>query len=65
MAILEVLPMTTGLRALILKNASNDEIKQKAQSEGMVTLRADGIQKALMGLTTVEEVMRVAYTDDN
>ncbi|HBC94020.1 MAG TPA: type II secretion system protein GspE [Pelotomaculum sp.] len=65
MAIVEILPMTTGLRALILNKASADEVKQKAQSEGMVTLRMDGIQKALQGLTTIEEVMRVAYADDN
>jgi type IV pilus assembly protein PilB len=65
MAILEVLPMTAGLRGLILKNASADEVKQKAQAEGMVTLKMDGVQKALKGLTTIEEVMRVAYSDEN
>lgn len=65
MAILEVLPMTAGLRSLILIKASADEVKQKAHAEGMVTLRMDGIQKALRGLTTIEEVMRVAYADDN
>ncbi|MDD4239675.1 MAG: ATPase, T2SS/T4P/T4SS family [Desulfotomaculaceae bacterium] len=65
MAILEILPMTAGLRSLILKNASADEVKQKAQAEGMVTLKADGLQKALKGLTTIEEVMRVAYADEN
>ncbi len=65
MAIVEILPMTTGLRTLILNKASADEVKQKAQAEGMVTLRMDGIQKALRGLTTVEEVMRVAYSQNN
>lgn len=65
MAILEVLPMTAGLRSLILKKASTDEVKQKALAEGMVTLKMDGIQKALKGMTTIEEVMRVAYTDEN
>ncbi|MFA4884605.1 MAG: ATPase, T2SS/T4P/T4SS family [Desulfotomaculaceae bacterium] len=65
MAILEVLPMTAGLRALIIQKASADEVKQKALAEGMVTLRTDGIQKALRGLTTIGEVMRVAYAEDN
>lgn len=65
MAILEVLPMTAALRGLILRKASTDEIKQKALADGMVTLKMDGIQKALKGMTTIEEVMRVAYSDEN
>jgi type IV pilus assembly protein PilB len=63
MAILEVLPMTSELRSLILKKASADELKRQGQLAGMVSLRMDGIQKALKGLTTIEEVMRVAYSD--
>lgn len=65
MAILEVLPMTTELRSLILKKASTGEIKRKALDEGMATLKTDGLQKALLGLTSIEEVMRVAYSDEN
>jgi len=63
MAILEVLPMTRELRSLVLNKATSDEIKRQGQLAGMVTLRIDGIQKALKGLTTIEEVMRVAYAD--
>lgn len=65
LAIHEVLPIATGLRPLIVKNAPTDRIKQKALDEGMNSLKMDGIQKALKGLTTVEEVMRVAYADEN
>jgi len=64
LAIHEVLPVTAGLRQLILRNAPADEIKQKAVAEGMVTLKMDGIQKAMKGMTTIEEVMRVAYVDE-
>jgi len=64
LAIHEVLPVTTGLRQLILRNAPTDEIKQRSLAEGMVSLKMDGIQKALKGLTTIDEVMRVAYADE-
>jgi len=64
LAIHEVLPVTAGLRPLIIKNAPADEIKRKALSEGMISLKMDGIQKALEGLTSIEEVMRVTYTDE-
>ena len=63
-AIVEVLPMSSELRSLILNKATTDEIKHQGQLAGMVTLRMDGIQKALKGLTTIEEVMRVAYSDE-
>lgn len=64
LAIHEVLSVTAGIRPLILRNAPTDEIKQKAMSEGMITLKADGTKKAMKGLTTIEEVMRVAYVDE-
>ncbi|OPX84909.1 MAG: Type II secretion system protein E [Pelotomaculum sp. PtaB.Bin104] len=64
LAVHEVIPVTTGLRPLIIRNAPTDEIKRKALEEGMISLKMDGIQKALEGLTTIEEVMRVACTDE-
>lgn len=64
LAIHEVLPMTAMLRQLILRNAPADEIKQRALAEGMISLKMDGIQKALKGFTTIDEVMRVAYSDE-
>jgi type IV pilus assembly protein PilB len=64
LAIHEVLPVTAGIRQLILNSAAADEIKQKAVAEGMITLKMDGIEKAMQGLTTIEEVMRVAYVDE-
>jgi len=55
----EVLPVTEAIRSLILNGASADEIQEKAQQEGMLTMIEDGIFKAATGITTIEEVLRV------
>ncbi|MCG8431820.1 MAG: GspE/PulE family protein, partial [Candidatus Omnitrophica bacterium] len=60
----EIVPMSEAIRTMILKNASSQEIKEKAVAEGMVTLREDGFKKAAMGLTTTTEVFRVTQQDD-
>lgn len=57
----EVLSMTPDIRALILRGTSADGIVERAQKEGMTTMVQDGVQKALAGITTLAEVMRVAY----
>jgi len=50
---------------LILKRASGDEIKRTAIKEcGLITLRMDGIQKALAGLTTLEQALSASTRDD-
>ena len=59
-AIYEILPVTTAIRKLILSQADAMEIKEKAIEEGMVTLLKDGLEKAIRGVTTVEEVLRVS-----
>lgn len=56
----EVLVMTDPIRQLIMRHANAGEIQQLAISQGMHTMRRDGIRKAVMGLTTLEEVARVA-----
>ncbi|RJQ30634.1 MAG: type II secretion system protein GspE [Peptococcaceae bacterium] len=61
----EVLLVTGKIRELINRNASAGEIKRQAVAEGMLTLQEDGIQKALQGLTTIQEVVRVAYIEEN
>jgi general secretion pathway protein E len=55
----EVLQVTEEIRRLAIRNASGAEIKQAAIAQGLRTLRDDGAQKVLSGLTTIEEVMRV------
>ena len=56
----ELLPITTEIRKLIMSHADTEQIKNKAISEGMKTLLNDGLNKAIDGMTTVEEVLRVS-----
>jgi type IV pilus assembly protein PilB len=63
MAIIEALTVTEAIRRLIMKRASAAVIKNQAVNEGMKTLRMAGIDKALEGQTTLEEVLRVAADD--
>jgi type IV pilus assembly protein PilB len=58
-AIYEVMPVTTELRDLMLRNATTNEIRDTATSQGMKTLRQNALQKVIDGVTTVEEVLRV------
>ena len=57
--IYEVLPMTSTIKELVMKNATADDVQSQARSEGMLTMSEDGIFKAAQGLTTIEEVLRV------
>ena len=57
--IYELMPVQDSVRQLILKNADSGSIKQAAMEAGMTPLKADGAQKVLQGVTTVEEVLRV------
>ena len=59
LAILEVLQVTDAIRGLTVERSSAEVIKRQAVAEGMRTLREDGLIKALEGLTSVEEVLRV------
>ncbi len=58
--IFEILEMTVSLAKLALKKPSEDEIRQEAHEQGMVTMKQDGILKVLQGLTSLEEIVRVA-----
>jgi type IV pilus assembly protein PilB len=58
--IYEVLPVTEKLSRLILERAPAIDIEKQAFLEGMITMKQDGYLKALDGLTTIEEVLRVA-----
>jgi type IV pilus assembly protein PilB len=57
-SICELLRMSPELMELILANAPTITIREKARQQGMVTIREDGIQSILNGLTTVDEVLR-------
>ena len=57
----ELMILDEPVRNLILKTSDANAIKQKAVEQGMSTLRQDGAQKVLSGITTIEEVFRVTY----
>jgi len=59
LGIYEVLAIDETIRDLVIGNASADKIRHAAREAGMLTLREDGIRKALEGLTTLDEVFRV------
>ena len=55
--------MTDTIRALVMRHAIATELKAQAMKEGMVTMYEDGMRKALGGVTTFEEVLRVTRED--
>ncbi|NLX56244.1 MAG: type II/IV secretion system protein [Planctomycetaceae bacterium] len=60
LAIFEIMLCTSKIRELIFSGATSTEIRTEAIRQGMSTLYVDGIRKALSGVTTLEEVYRVA-----
>ena len=63
LGVYEVLPITLSLREVIEPKASLVALKRAAKREGFRSMTVDGISKALQGLTTIEEVFRVAPPD--
>ena len=62
-AIYEFLPVNEEIRTMVMDGASATEIKRKQVEQGMQTLRSDGRQKIMQGLTTPDEVLRVTQLD--
>ena len=56
-AIYEVMRITPGIKALILKDAASDDIKKQAIKDGMKTLRMSALIKFSQGITTLSEVV--------
>jgi type II secretory ATPase GspE/PulE/Tfp pilus assembly ATPase PilB-like protein len=63
-AIIEALPVTESIRRLVIKRASAAVVKNQAITEGMKTLRMVGLDKAIEGVTTLEEIWRVTGEDN-
>jgi general secretion pathway protein E len=57
--IFEIMVLNDSLKNLILKTYDSNLIKKEALNYNMITLRQDGIQKVLKGISTIEEVLRV------
>lgn len=63
MGLYEVFEITEEIQKLIINRATSSEIHRQAQTQGMVSMREDGYLKALAGLTTLDEVNRVAAAE--
>ena len=59
LGIFEIMVLTENLKGLILETFDSNRIKNEAVKQKMISLRQDGIEKVLEGITTMEEVLRV------
>lgn len=62
-AIAEVVPVSEAFREAIIKNASHDALRDLARRDGALTMRQDGMLKALAGLVSLEEVLEATAED--
>jgi len=62
-AIYEVLEVTTGIKEILLRHGSSDEIKKQAIKDGMKTLRMCALTKVAQGLTTLDEAVSNSASD--
>jgi type IV pilus assembly protein PilB len=60
LGIFELMEMNPDLRNLTFRKAPTGEIREKARSYGMLTLMEDGLRKVIQGVTTIDEILRVA-----
>lgn len=63
MGLYEVFEISETIQKLIINRSTSAEIQNQAIREGMITMRQDGYMKALAGMTSIEEVNRVAAED--
>jgi len=59
-SIFELILLDEEIRSLIVARASSSAIKEASLKKGMKTLRISGLEKVIKGITTIEEVLRVA-----
>ena len=58
--IYEDMAISEGISRLILEKKDSSTIEAKAKEEGMITMKQDGYLKVLAGVTTIDEILRVA-----
>lgn len=58
--IFEVLPVSEKIAKLVLQKSDAATIEKQAKEDGMITMKQDGYQKVLEGITTIDEILRVA-----
>ncbi len=61
--IMEVMPMTDKVRSLVMRHATSGELRDAAIADGMETMYENGLRKAVNGVTTLDEVLRVTRED--
>ncbi len=61
--IMEVMPISDELRSQVMKHATASELRAAAVAQGMETIYENGLKKAVAGITTIEEVLRVTRED--
>ncbi len=60
--VFELMEMDTGLRDVVFKSGSASQLRERARASGkMTTLLDDGVRKVLGGLTTIQEILRIAH----
>ena len=64
LGIYELLEMSPDLRDLTFNKSVSKDLRNKARSEGMVTLQEDAVRKLLAGITSVEEILRVTHSSE-
>jgi type IV pilus assembly protein PilB len=62
-ALYEVMPVKDEVKEMIIKGATSLDLKKAAIDLGMKTLRMSGLQKIKEGITSIEEVLRVTFSD--
>ncbi|MCB9802647.1 type II/IV secretion system protein [Candidatus Nomurabacteria bacterium] len=60
-SVLEILENIPAVQKLIIKNSSSADIQETAIANGMITIFEDGLQKALIGITTIAEVLSIRH----
>ena len=61
--VFEILKMNEPIKKLVLEKYDSSTIKRQAMGNGMMILKQDGARKVIEGLTTIEEVLRVAHEE--
>ena len=61
--IFELLVVNEDIRSLIMRRSDSSTVKKMAMKRGMLTLRQDGVEKVIDGITTTEELVRVTQED--
>jgi type II secretory ATPase GspE/PulE/Tfp pilus assembly ATPase PilB-like protein len=60
-AIYEVMKVSDAIQEMVLEHKSGPALREQARKEGMKTMKESALEKAIQGLTTAEEILRVIY----